>query len=255
METAHAGRGAGPRRERGRRVHRLPVLRPARADAALLVPAHELTEDIFEEGSGFDGSSIRGFQEIQESDMLLVPDPDTAAIDPFRARTRPSTSTASSTTRSPASPTPATPATSPRRPRTTWCRPGIADTAYFGPEPSSSSSTTSASTRQPHQLLRHRLDRGHLEHRQADEGAQPRLQAPPQAGLLPGPAHGPLPGPPLGDDPDHGAARHRDRDPAPRGRHRRPGRDRHALRHAGGHGRQADALQVRGQERGPGRRA
>ena len=47
------------------------------------VPASELTESIFEEGIGFDGSSIRGFQEIQESDMLLVPDPDTAYMDPF----------------------------------------------------------------------------------------------------------------------------------------------------------------------------
>ena len=48
------------------------------------IPAHELTEDVFEDGSGFDGSSIRGFQEIQESDMLLIPDPSTAVIDPFR---------------------------------------------------------------------------------------------------------------------------------------------------------------------------
>ena len=40
------------------------------------VPAHELTEDVFEDGLGFDGSSIRGFQEIQESDMLLIPDPE-----------------------------------------------------------------------------------------------------------------------------------------------------------------------------------
>ncbi|MDF2741050.1 MAG: Glutamine synthetase type, partial [Actinomycetia bacterium] len=48
------------------------------------VPAHELTEESFDEGFGFDGSSIRGFQEIQESDMILVPDPGTAVLDPFR---------------------------------------------------------------------------------------------------------------------------------------------------------------------------
>lgn len=47
------------------------------------VPADELTEDVFSEGFGFDGSSIRGFQEIQESDMLLIPDPNVAYIDPF----------------------------------------------------------------------------------------------------------------------------------------------------------------------------
>ncbi len=47
------------------------------------VPAHELNEDVFEDGLGFDGSSIRGFQEIQESDMLLMPDPNTAIVDPF----------------------------------------------------------------------------------------------------------------------------------------------------------------------------
>ena len=44
--------------------------------------ASELTEDLFEEGAGFDGSSIRGFQAINESDMLLFPDPTTALIDP-----------------------------------------------------------------------------------------------------------------------------------------------------------------------------
>ncbi|MEX2322288.1 MAG: type I glutamate--ammonia ligase [Acidimicrobiia bacterium] len=50
------------------------------------VPASELTEESFEEGFGFDGSSIRGFQAIQESDMLLTPDPAMAVVDPFRDR-------------------------------------------------------------------------------------------------------------------------------------------------------------------------
>jgi len=47
------------------------------------IPAAQLTEDGFDEGFGFDGSSIRGFQEIQESDMILMPDPNTAVRDPF----------------------------------------------------------------------------------------------------------------------------------------------------------------------------
>lgn len=47
------------------------------------MPIRELTEDLFEEGMGFDGSSIRGFQEIQESDMILIPDPTTAFVDPI----------------------------------------------------------------------------------------------------------------------------------------------------------------------------
>jgi glutamine synthetase len=46
------------------------------------IPAHRLTEEFFEEGIPFDGSSIRGFQEIHESDMLLKADPDTAFVDP-----------------------------------------------------------------------------------------------------------------------------------------------------------------------------
>ena len=46
------------------------------------VPAGELTTELFDEGIGFDGSSIRGFQAIHESDMLLFPDPATAVVDP-----------------------------------------------------------------------------------------------------------------------------------------------------------------------------
>jgi glutamine synthetase len=51
------------------------------------VPVDQLTEGSFVEGHGFDGSSIRGFQEIQESDMILLPDPNTAVLDPFRQHT------------------------------------------------------------------------------------------------------------------------------------------------------------------------
>ncbi|MEN1678050.1 MAG: type I glutamate--ammonia ligase [Planctomycetota bacterium] len=47
------------------------------------IPASKLDEAVFEEGLGFDGSSIRGWQTINESDMLLVPEPDTAWVDPF----------------------------------------------------------------------------------------------------------------------------------------------------------------------------
>ena len=47
------------------------------------VPPSAVDADALDEGIGFDGSSIRGFQEIQESDMLVVPDPTTAFLDPF----------------------------------------------------------------------------------------------------------------------------------------------------------------------------
>ncbi|HET6372810.1 MAG TPA: type I glutamate--ammonia ligase [Candidatus Polarisedimenticolia bacterium] len=47
-------------------------------------PSHELVETSFQNGFGFDGSSIRGWQSINESDMLVVPDPTTAVLDPFR---------------------------------------------------------------------------------------------------------------------------------------------------------------------------
>src|SRR5882724_1209140 len=48
-------------------------------------PIRELTEEVFEEGFGFDGSSIRGWKSIEASDMLAMPDPKTAFIDPFCA--------------------------------------------------------------------------------------------------------------------------------------------------------------------------
>ena len=49
------------------------------------VPAATFDQDTFTEGLAFDGSSVRGFQSIHESDMLLLPDPCTARLDPYRA--------------------------------------------------------------------------------------------------------------------------------------------------------------------------
>ena len=49
----------------------------------LSVPTAEFTVKNMQDGYGFDGSSIRGFKSIEESDMLLIPDPNTAQVDPF----------------------------------------------------------------------------------------------------------------------------------------------------------------------------
>ncbi|MCP4700338.1 MAG: glutamate--ammonia ligase [Gammaproteobacteria bacterium] len=47
------------------------------------VPAKMVDEDLFEDGKMFDGSSIAGWKGINESDMILMPDPETAVMDPF----------------------------------------------------------------------------------------------------------------------------------------------------------------------------
>ena len=98
------------------------------------VPASQIDEDIFEKGKMFDGSSIAGWKGINESDMILMPDPSTAVMDPFFS-----------------DPTmllrcdvlePATMEGYSRDPRSVAKRAeaylrstGIADTAFFGPEP------------------------------------------------------------------------------------------------------------------------
>ena len=96
-------------------------------------PIAELNEEVFSEGFGFDGSSIRGWKSIEASDMLAMPDPDTAFIDPFcAAPTLSLTCTIAETgTKEPYT----------RDPRGIAMRAekylnstGLADTAYFGPE-------------------------------------------------------------------------------------------------------------------------
>lgn len=100
----------------------------------LTFPAHAIDEGTFEDGKMFDGSSIPGWKGINESDMILMPDPDTALPDPFSAHPQlmiqcdvlePSTLQAYGRD----------PRSIARRGEAYLKSTGIADTAFFGPEP------------------------------------------------------------------------------------------------------------------------
>ena len=208
------------------------------------VPAHELTEGSFEDGHGFDGSSIRGFQEIQESDMLLMPDPDTAVIDPFRQHKTLNINcfvrdpvTGESYTRDPRFVA--------KKAEDYLVSTGLADTAYFGPEAEFFIFNDIRFDQNAHEGYYYIDSVEGIWNTGKDEG--------PNLGFKPRHKEGYFPIPPMDHLQDlrsemiltlekHGR---RDRGPAPRSGHRRPGRDRHALRHPAGHGRQADAVQVR----------
>jgi glutamine synthetase len=97
------------------------------------VPSHTLEEETFEEGKMFDGSSIAGWKGINESDMILMPDPATAVIDPFYEETTIKLvcdviepNTMQGYDRDPRSLA--------KRAEAYLASTGIADTAYFGPE-------------------------------------------------------------------------------------------------------------------------
>jgi glutamine synthetase len=97
------------------------------------VPVESFDADVFTDGLGFDGSSIRGFQQIHESDMLLLPDPTTAFVDPFRAEKTLALNffVHDPFTREPYSRDPRNIA---RKAETYLAASGIADAAYFGAE-------------------------------------------------------------------------------------------------------------------------
>ncbi|MCE5202599.1 MAG: type I glutamate--ammonia ligase [Mizugakiibacter sp.] len=97
-------------------------------------PAHAIDADTFEDGKMFDGSSIAGWKGINESDMVLMPDPATATMDPFSAHKQlilscdvlePSTMQAYARD----------PRSIAKRAEAYLKSTGIADTAFFGPEP------------------------------------------------------------------------------------------------------------------------
>ncbi|HEY7871591.1 MAG TPA: type I glutamate--ammonia ligase [Rudaea sp.] len=97
-------------------------------------PAHAVDASTFEDGKMFDGSSITGWKGINDSDMVLMPDPASAVLDPFAAHPtlnlvcdvlEPSTMQAYSRC----------PRSIARRAEAFLKSTGIADTAFFGPEP------------------------------------------------------------------------------------------------------------------------
>jgi glutamine synthetase len=97
------------------------------------VPAHAVSEDLFEDGKMFDGSSIAGWKGINESDMILMPDPESAVIDVFTEETTMNLrcnvvepSTMQGYDRCPRSLA--------QRAEAYLRSTGVADTAYFGPE-------------------------------------------------------------------------------------------------------------------------
>jgi len=98
------------------------------------VPTSELEEHLFDEGLGFDGSSVRGWQAINNSDMLVIPDPATCVMDPFM--NIPTLSLIGNIV------DPITKESYTRDPRNIAQKAeaylkstGIGDTAFFGPEP------------------------------------------------------------------------------------------------------------------------
>ncbi len=98
------------------------------------ITSKEVDEGMFEEGVGFDGSSIRGFQEIQESDMLLIPDTGSAFEDPF---TKHKTLNIICNVQDPITGEKYTrdPRHIAKKAESYLTSTGIGDTAYFGPEP------------------------------------------------------------------------------------------------------------------------
>ena len=139
------------------------------------VPASSFGPEVFDDGLMFDGSSIRGFQAIHESDMALLPDPTTAYLDPFRVA---KTLNINFFVHDPLTNEPYSrdPRNIARKAEDYLKSTGIADTAFFAPEAEFyvfddvrfETKQNTGTTRSTH--------RRRLEHRPRRGGRQPRLQ-------------------------------------------------------------------------------
>ena len=192
------------------------------------MPAANFGPDLFEEGLGFDGSSIRGWQAINESDMLVLPDPTTAVMDPFTEVPTLSLicSIEDPITRQPYARDPRGVA---QRAQAYLLRTQIADTAFFGPEAEFFVFDNIQFDQQAHQAF-YAIDSAEGRWNSgADE--RPNLGYKPdyKGGLLPRAADRLPARPPHPDGADDDRLRHRCGDSPPRSGYGRPRRNRHPL--------------------------
>jgi glutamine synthetase len=173
------------------------------------MPLHKLKEETFSEGYNFDGSSIRGWKAINESDMTFVPDAGSACLDPFFKEPTLSLicDIQDAVTRQPYSRDPRYIASKAEQ---YLKQTGIGDTVFFGPEPEFFVFDELSSTRAEPVVLQDRLVRGPLEHRprRGRRRRQPRPQGRLQARLLPGATDRHPPRPARGDGADPRGAGH-----------------------------------------------
>ncbi len=215
------------------------------------VPAGAVTEDVFEDGIGFDGSSLRGWMPINESDMLLVPQPDTLFIDPFAKDVTLAMlcNIQDPLTKEDYSKDPRNVA---RKAVNYMKSTGTADAAMVGPSLEFFVFDDVRFDQTTHSAF-YALDdkRGsRVEHRPPRE-AEPGLQGALPAGLLPVPADRRDARPAQRDDAGDGGVWADGREPPPpEGDGRAVGHQR-ALRRPGERGRRGAEVQVRRQERGP----
>jgi glutamine synthetase len=197
------------------------------------VPAKMFDEDKFEHGHAFDGSSIAGWKGIEASDMLLMPDPVSARMDPFREENTlivtcdvVEPSTGKGYDRDPRSLA--------KRAEAYLKSTGVGDTAYFGPEPEFFIfDSVTWNVDMSGCFVQDQVRRGALVHRHRLRGRQPGAPSAGQGRLLPGAAGRLVPGHPLRDVPAARAAGRRGRGAPPRSGRAGPERDRHQVLDAG----------------------
>ena len=189
------------------------------------IPADALTEDTFEEGIAFDGSSVVGWRAINEADLLVLPQPETALVDPFTAQP---TLTMICNIHDPITQQDYTrdPRNIARKAVSYMRSTGLAERCLLAPELEffifDDVRFEQTGTRG---ILPCRFHGRGLEPRPV-RASQPGLQGGFGSGLLPLPSHRQPGEPPVRDGPANGRMRHQDGGPLPRGRHRRPVRDR-----------------------------